>query len=235
METTGDFELSKLATDMENQGIENLPASLKMKKIGFSLDFGRKKAKIRGFILLKKLKKALAIREIVLYNINTSVVESGGKWGEMVPVRRFSDMTLVFRHNLDAKNRLFIPAKFREELGTEFMIAANLHKGVNCLNVYSLDEWEKYIAPIRNIPRVEAEKVLRKLNRLAVKVSPDSQGRVLLPEQLTDFVGADADHRAMVINGCGFFAEIWTAEEYDAMIDAEDSDGIAETLLSYGL
>ena len=144
-------------------------------------------------------------------------------------------MTLVFRHNLDAKNRLFIPAKFREELGTEFMIAANLHPGVHCLNIYTIEDWNKYIAPIMEKPRVEAEKILRKLNRLAARVTPDSQGRVLLPDSLTSYIGVGEGNREMVINGCGFYAEIWTAQAYDDMLAEEDSDDIAATLLSYGL
>lgn len=170
------------------------------------------------------------------YNINT---RGGVKWGKVVPSGKYQKggpaMTLVFRHNLDAKNRIFIPAKFREELGTEFVIAANLHPGVHCLNIYTVEEWEKYIRPIMEKPRVEAEKILRKLNRLATRVTPDSQGRVLLPESLTAYIGAGGEDREMVINGCGFYAEIWTAKAYDEMLAEEDSDEIAATLLSYGM
>ena len=51
-----------------------------------------------------------------------------------------------FNHNLDTKKRLFIPAKFRDELGETFVIA-KLLRG-DCLRICSLEEWEKYLAPI---------------------------------------------------------------------------------------
>ena len=47
-----------------------------------------------------------------------------------------------FRHNLDPKNRIFIPSKLREELGSSFVIAKSLRE--KCLVAYSLEEWDKY-------------------------------------------------------------------------------------------
>ena len=51
-----------------------------------------------------------------------------------------------FKHSLDTKNRLFIPAKHREELGESFMVAKSIRE--NCLKVYSMAEWEEYISQI---------------------------------------------------------------------------------------
>ena len=45
-----------------------------------------------------------------------------------------------YHHNIDDKNRLIIPSKFREELGNEFVITRGLD---DCLFVYSMDEWNK--------------------------------------------------------------------------------------------
>ena len=47
-----------------------------------------------------------------------------------------------FHHNLDEKNRLIIPSKFREELGKKFVVTRGLEE---CLFVYSLDEWNKIV------------------------------------------------------------------------------------------
>ena len=79
-----------------------------------------------------------------------------------------------FKHNLDPKNRLFIPAKHREELGESFIVAKSIRE--NCLKVYSLEEWENYIAPIKQMARKDSESILRALNRNASQVTPDSQG-----------------------------------------------------------
>ena len=45
-----------------------------------------------------------------------------------------------YHHNIDDKNRLIIPSKFREELGNEFVITRGLD---GCLFAYSMDEWNK--------------------------------------------------------------------------------------------
>ena len=56
-----------------------------------------------------------------------------------------------FKHTLDPKKRLFIPAKHREELGESFMVARSIRD--NCLKVYSMSEWDNYIAPILKMDR----------------------------------------------------------------------------------
>ena len=51
-------------------------------------------------------------------------------------------LTGEFRHSLDAKNRIFMPAKLREELGETCMIARAIRE--KCLKVYSLEGWAAY-------------------------------------------------------------------------------------------
>ena len=80
-----------------------------------------------------------------------------------------------FKHTLDTKNRLFIPAKHREELGESFMVAKSIRE--NCLKVYSMAEWEEYISPILKMERKASEAILRALHRDAAQVSADAQGR----------------------------------------------------------
>ena len=56
--------------------------------------------------------------------------------------KRGGDEMLVgeFQHNIDAKGRVIMPAKFRDELGEKFVVTKGLDK---CLFVFSPDEWEK--------------------------------------------------------------------------------------------
>jgi MraZ protein len=135
-----------------------------------------------------------------------------------------------FRHNLDAKNRLFIPAKFREELGESFVIA-KLMRG-ECLRVCSVAEWDKYIEPIRNMKRKDSEKILRALTKEAIQVSPDSQGRVLLSNALVQKAGLEKN---AVIIGCNDYVEIWAEDAYNKMLADEDEGEMLEILESIGL
>ena len=135
-----------------------------------------------------------------------------------------------FKHTLDTKNRLFIPAKHREELGATFMVAKSIRE--NCLKVYSMEEWEEYISPILKLERKASEEVLRTLHRNAAPVSPDAQGRIVIPSALVEY--ADIQKNAVVV-GCGKYAEIWSEETYETMVAAEDLASMKELLESYGL
>ncbi len=138
-----------------------------------------------------------------------------------------------FRHSVDPKNRLFIPAKHREELTREsesFMIARSMRD--KCLKVFSMSGWEEYIAPILRLERKQSESILRTLHRDAAQVSADSQGRVVIPQSLIVHAGIV---KGAVVVGCGSYGEIWAEEEYDKMIGAENLDEIRATLEAYGL
>ncbi len=135
-----------------------------------------------------------------------------------------------YKHTLDPKKRLFIPAKHREELGETFMVARSIRE--NCLKVYSMPEWEKYIEPFAKMERKDSEKIMRLLHRTAVQVTPDAQGRIILTPSLIEF--AKITKNAYIV-GCGGYAEIWSEEEYAKSIDNEDFDDIRATLEAFGL
>lgn len=138
-----------------------------------------------------------------------------------------------FRHGIDPKNRLFIPSKHREELTAQcesFMVAKSIRE--KCLKVYSMSEWEEYISPIKKMDRKDSEKILRALHKDAAQVTPDSQGRIVLPTALVDYANIV---KGAVVVGCGTYGEIWAEEAYEAMLDDENLDGMKELLESYGL
>ena len=135
-----------------------------------------------------------------------------------------------FRHILDTKNRLFIPAKHREELGESFMIVRSIRE--NCLQVYSMEEWEKYIEPIKRMDRKDSERILRTLHRNAVNVSADAQGRVILSPSLVEHAQIT---KGAVVVGCGTYAEIWSEEIYEKSLEEENLEDIKSVLESFGL
>ena len=134
-------------------------------------------------------------------------------------------LTGEYRHAIDAKKRLFIPAKHREVLGTSFIVVRDLYDP--CLKVYSMEEWQAFVAPIEALDPDEAAPILRYLYRESVRGDVDSQGRVTLNDTLIARAGIKKD---AVIVGCGRYAEIWSAEEYAAKMEEEDVAEIAASL-----
>ena len=139
-------------------------------------------------------------------------------------------LTGEYRHTLDAKNRLFIPAKHREELGDELVISRSIRGKV--LKVFSLKGWEAYIAPIKEKERRVAEPALRFLHRNAAKVTPDSQGRILIPQALLDF--AEIEKNAVVVGNCDW-VEIWSETLYEVELEQEDQEDLRAKLELFGL
>ncbi len=135
-----------------------------------------------------------------------------------------------FKHSLDPKNRLFIPAKHREELGECFVVAKSIRE--NCLRVYSSEGWNEYIKPILNLDGKDRDRIVRALNRNAAQVTPDSQGRIILTPDLIKY--AELTKNAVIV-GCGGYAEIWSDVNYEDMVAAEDLGSMRDLLESFGL
>ncbi len=140
--------------------------------------------------------------------------------------------TSSYNHTIDAKNRLFIPAKFRDEFGEEIVISRSVRG--KCLKIYSTAEWKKYLQPIsEKMDRDEAEYILRVMNGNSIRLPLDSTGRVQLTKELIDF--AELKDGKVVIVGCGDYAEIWSEEGYEKNVTNADEERIRMLLKSVGL
>ena len=135
-----------------------------------------------------------------------------------------------FEHSVDSKNRIFVPAKFRDELGETFMVVRDIRGPI--LKIYSLEAWQEYLAPIKAQERKIAEKALRYLHRNAAQVSPDSQGRIVLSASLLEYAEIEKD---AVVVGCSDYCEIWSYNNYKAEIEGEDAEEIRGELERLGL
>jgi len=124
-------------------------------------------------------------------------------------------MTGEYTHSIDAKGRLFIPAKLREELGTVFYVTISMDE---CLAAYSGESWEQFLAKINAMP-YSKQRRMRSLFANAAKCELDSQGRILLPQKLRDYAKLLKD---VAIIGSGNHAEIWDAAKW-AEVDAIES------------
>ena len=123
-------------------------------------------------------------------------------------------MTGQYQHTVDAKGRLFIPAKLREELGETFYETMGMD---GCLSVYSDESWAKFTEKFESLPYTRT-KAMRPLFANAAKCEPDAQGRILLPAKLRAYAGLQKD---VVVIGVSNRAEIWDAEKWYAVEAAE--------------
>ncbi len=117
-------------------------------------------------------------------------------------------MTGTYEHNLDAKGRLFIPAKLREELGEVFYLAFGVD---TCLAIYPQSTWDKFTEKFASLPMSQS-KVMRPLFANATKCEPDSQGRIVVPAKLRNY--ADIQKETVIV-GVHDRAEIWSAAAWN--------------------
>lgn len=117
-------------------------------------------------------------------------------------------MTGIYQHTIDAKGRLFIPSKLREELGEIFYVTLSMEK---CLSAYSSESWDAFMDKIKAMPKVKQIK-MRPLFAHAAKCELDSQGRILIPQALRDFAGLKKN---VTVVGSGECTEIWDSEAWN--------------------
>ena len=112
-----------------------------------------------------------------------------------------------YQHSIDAKGRLFIPAKFREELGETFYVTIGLD---GCLSVYSDTKWEALIEKVEALP-ISKARSMRTLFANAAKCEPDAQGRILIPAKLREYAKLEKE---VVITGASRCVELWNPERW---------------------
>ena len=113
-----------------------------------------------------------------------------------------------YRHSLDSKCRVFIPAKFREELGDRFYMAKSTDP---CLTLYPEAEWQKLLERCEALNPAQRRK-LRFFFSNVCQCEPDKQGRILLPESFRAHAGLTQE---VLFLGQAGYAEIWAADRYE--------------------
>lgn len=134
-----------------------------------------------------------------------------------------------YTHTLDAKGRVNFPSRLREDLGEGFIVSKGL--GNRCLNVYSLQEWDKLSQKINNLPISKAGPIQRFLFSGAYEAQPDKQGRIVIPAGLREYAGLNKD---VTIVGASTRAEIWSTEEWKATQEMLTPELIAEAMEELG-
>ena len=133
-----------------------------------------------------------------------------------------------YEHTVDAKGRMFVPAKLREKLGESFIAAAVID---NCICLYSLEEWERLMEKLMEKPMTEARSVQRYIASNAVDVQVDAQGRILVPRHLIGHAGLVKE--ALVI-GAVNHAEIWNPADYESSVGSMTSEAAENVFIKLG-
>jgi MraZ protein len=114
------------------------------------------------------------------------------------------------QHSLDAKGRVILPARYRDQLET----GAYVTKGRGrCLFVYPAEEFEEVAMRVREASkRGDTElQAARTFFAGTAEIVPDKQGRVAIPQPLREFAGLDRD---VVVAGVFSRIELWDAQRW---------------------
>ncbi|MGE4283693.1 MAG: division/cell wall cluster transcriptional repressor MraZ [Clostridia bacterium] len=138
-----------------------------------------------------------------------------------------------YQHSIDAKGRLIIPSKFREDLGYKFIVTKGLD---NCLFAYSQEEWVNLETKLKALPLTskDARAFVRFFFSGATECEVDKQGRVLIPCNLRDHAAIDKD---VAVIGVSTRVEIWDKDRW-AQYNSDDNisaDEIAEKMALLGI
>lgn len=138
-----------------------------------------------------------------------------------------------YQHSLDTKGRITIPAKFRDELGLNFVATKGLD---NCIFLYPSEEWNVIEQKLHSLPFTKAD--VRSFARFffsgASELELDKQGRIVLPLNLREYAAIEKE---IIVIGVGSRIEIWAQERWESYNQVAEStyEQIAESLVDLGL
>lgn len=136
-----------------------------------------------------------------------------------------------YQHSIDDKGRMIIPAKFRELLGTSFVVTRGLD---HCLFVYPIEEWAVLEQKLKSLPLMKSD--ARAFTRFffsgATECEWDKQGRVNLPSNLREYAKLDKE---CVVLGVSNRMEIWSKPIWNEYYNQSEEgfNDIAEKLVDF--
>jgi MraZ protein len=137
-----------------------------------------------------------------------------------------------FNHNIDAKGRLIVPSKFRDELGDKFIVT----KGMDgCLFLYTMTAWTAYVEKLSKLPTTNpnARRFVRMMTSGASECEPDGNGRIMIPMNLREFAGIKKE---IVTIGANDRVEIWDKQRWaDYNGDGEFDDEVISSMAEFGI
>ena len=138
-----------------------------------------------------------------------------------------------FQHNLDDKGRLMVPARYRDLLAAGAYITQGFDK---CLMVMTEEHFNEVYAILSGLNM--ADQSARMLRRLilsnAYPVEVDRVGRILVPQNLREFLGVASGE--LIVAGQGEYFEVWTPAEWKSQMDIlHDAEANAQRFATLNL
>lgn len=136
-----------------------------------------------------------------------------------------------YEHSVDAKGRLIMPAKLREDIGEKFVVTKGLD---GCLFAYSLQEWANFEEKLRALPLTNknARDFVRFFLAGATECEIDKQGRFLISSNLREYAVLEKE---VVIVGVLNRIEIWNKDKWKNVDENISADEIAENMTMLGI
>jgi len=118
-----------------------------------------------------------------------------------------------FRHTVDPKGRLSIPAKFRELLADGFGEKLVIAPNGNALDVYPERNWIELVERVNRLPRLDPHRRMYHYQYLSggQDVTLDPQGRIQIPQDIRQSEGLMKD---VLIIGMTEKFEVWNRERW---------------------
>lgn len=125
-----------------------------------------------------------------------------------------------YNHTIDDKSRIIVPSKFRDDLGSNFVVTKGFD---SCLFVFSISEWQNFENSLKTLPLTNenARKFVRYFSSGATECMVDKQGRILIPANLKEYAGLKKD---VVVTGVSTRAEIWDKEKWNSYTSPDNID-----------
>jgi MraZ protein len=116
-----------------------------------------------------------------------------------------------YTHTIDDKGRLTIPAKFRNALALGLVVTRGYDQN---LMIYPIDEWQEMAEDVLKRPLGDAtvRTFRRRIFSGAVDLTPDRQGRIVVPLYLREFAGIDGE---VIVNGNYNYIEVWASDRWE--------------------
>ena len=127
-------------------------------------------------------------------------------------------------HNIDSKGRIILPKEYRAGLGESFYITRGFEK---CAQVLPLEEFDRLREQIKTLPADKALTLQYLFISPAVLVSPNAQGRVLIPQAIREDCGLSGE---VTVVGMDSRIEIWDRETFSAFMEERKRDSVKEAL-----
>ena len=135
-----------------------------------------------------------------------------------------------YHHTIDDKGRIIIPAKFRDELGSSFIVTRGIEA---CLFVYPNGNWDKICEKLNSLPftRKDARVFNRFFMSGATNVELDKQGRINISAPLVSYANLTKE---CVVIGTGDRLEIWSQDDWNSFFNSnkDSMSDIADNLFN---